>query len=201
MSVSVYTLTTLMRANEQRRVVVSGIDLPQRHFWIFLLALPPSMAVTGIFWPLFGQLAVLAVPVVEAAAFGAFLGRSRRGLQLRVWQRLLDKRRSKSGRFLHCGVEVVLSECEWARIMSNAAPVTPRLLTAANSAEELGIAIEPAPLSAAEARRQSRMAKAEAAAVADRERDWDTAMPDTSLLELIEDDAPAVPTDGGVSQW
>jgi len=119
----VFTLTKLTReSTSQRRVVIQGFDLPLRGLMVVGLAFIPAVIVTAILWRLIGDKAVLAIPVVELAAFWLIESRSRSGLRLRQYQNILDTRRSLSGKFLCCGVRFDPLVGEWIEVVASSAP-------------------------------------------------------------------------------
>lgn len=117
----VYDLTPMTRhADSKRQIVVKGFDLPKRGLAIFTLALIPAIIVAAILWPLLGANALIALVVVELAAFWLFEGRSRSGMRLRNYQSILDSRRTKDGQFFVCGqpIEPRASELTYVRTVT-----------------------------------------------------------------------------------
>jgi hypothetical protein len=100
----VFSLTRLTKgASANRRVVISGWDVPLRGFLVFLAALPVGLALTAIFWVLFaGEYALAVIPVVEIAVFWLVETRGRSGLRLRTYQTILDSQRAQIGTFFCC---------------------------------------------------------------------------------------------------
>jgi len=122
----VYSLTPLLRsANQQRRVVIQGFDLPVRGLTIAGLALAPALVVTAILWAFVGQYALVAVPGVELFAFWVIESRTRSGLQLRQYQRFVDKRRSASGTFLVCNRPITPLSHVFGHVMASSVPGLP----------------------------------------------------------------------------
>ncbi len=122
-------MTPLLRsANQQRRVVIQGFDLPVRGLTIAGLALAPALVVTAILWPFFNQYALVAIPIIELFAFWVIESRTRSGLQLRQYQRFVDKRRSASGTFLVCNRPITPLSHVFGHVMASSVPgrVTPR---------------------------------------------------------------------------
>ncbi len=116
----VYSLTELTRnASADRRVVIQGFDLPMRGLMIVGIAAIPALIVTLIGWLFVGQYAVVLFVGVEMAAYWLIETRSRRGLQLKRYQTILDRYRSIDGRFTCCGVEIDPLHGTWATIRSN----------------------------------------------------------------------------------
>ena len=123
---NVYSLTPLLRrANQQRRVVIQGFDLPVRGLTIAGVALAPALVLTAILWMFFGQYALLAVPLVELFAFWIIESRTRSGLQLRQYQRFVDKRRSVTGTFLVCNRPVTPLSHVFGHVMASSVPGVP----------------------------------------------------------------------------
>ena len=120
---NVYSLTPLLRsANQQRRVVIQGFDLPVRGLTIAGLALEPALVVTAVLWPFFGQYALVAVPLIELFAFWVIESRTRSGLQLRQYQRFVDKRRSVSGTFFVCNRPITPLSHTFGYVMASSVP-------------------------------------------------------------------------------
>ena len=116
-------MTPLLRsANQQRRVVIQGFDLPVRGLTIAGLALAPALVVTAILWPFFNQYALVAIPIIELFAFWVIESRTRSGLQLRQYQRFVDKRRSASGTFLVCNRPITPLSHVFGHVMASSAP-------------------------------------------------------------------------------
>jgi hypothetical protein len=123
---NVYSLTPLLRsANQQRRVVIQGFDLPVRGLTIAGLALAPSLVVTAILWTVFGEYALVAIPIIELFAFWVIESRTRSGLQLRQYQRFVDKRRSASGTFLICNRPITPLSHIFGHVLASSVPGLP----------------------------------------------------------------------------
>jgi len=124
----VFTLSRLTRdVATQRRVVIQGFDLPFRGLMIAGVSFIPAVVVTLIFWPLFGSLAVIAIPVVELAAFWIIETRTRSGLRLRRYQAFIDARRSLAGKFVCCGEVIDPLHGLWGTVVSSTIAVEPFL--------------------------------------------------------------------------
>lgn len=120
---NVYSLTPLLRsANQQRRVVIQGFDLPVRGLTIAGLALAPALLATAALWSFFGQYALVAVPLIELFAFWVIESRTRSGLQLRQYQRFVDERRSVSGTFLVCNRPITPLRHVFGYVMASSVP-------------------------------------------------------------------------------
>jgi hypothetical protein len=120
---NVYSLTPLLRsANQQRRVVIQGFDLPVRGLTIAGLALAPSLVIAAILWPFFNQYALVAIPIIELFAFWVIESRTRSGLQLRQYQRFVDKRRSASGTFLVCNRPITPLSHIFGHVLASSVP-------------------------------------------------------------------------------
>jgi hypothetical protein len=126
--VRIFCLTPLTRgAAGQRRVVIQGFDLPARALVIAGLALVPAIVVTLVAWALVGEVALLAVPLVEGVAFWLIETRTRSGLRLRTYQAMADKRKAQRevGRFFVAGREFDPLGEEWVRVRSGSVPTRP----------------------------------------------------------------------------
>lgn len=124
----VFTLSRLTRdVAAQRRVVIQGFDLPFRGLMIAGASFVPAVVVTIILWPLFGSLAIIAIPVVELAAFWLIETRTRSGLRLRRYQAFVDSRRSIAGKFVCCGEVIDPLHGVWGRVAASSISVEPFL--------------------------------------------------------------------------
>ncbi len=114
------------RAASQRRVIVSGWDVPFRGFMIFLAALPVALAVTALLWVLFaGEYALAMIPVVEIAVFWLIETRTRSGLRLRTYQTILDSQRAQIGTFFCCWRVIDPLSGRLGVIVASSIPVVP----------------------------------------------------------------------------
>ena len=114
------------RAASQRRVIVSGWDVPLRGFMIFLAALPVALAVTALLWVLFaGEYALAMIPVVEIAVFWLIETRTRSGLRLRTYQTILDSQRAQIGTFFCCWRVIDPLSGRLGVIVASSIPVVP----------------------------------------------------------------------------
>lgn len=116
----VYTLTELTRnASADRRVVIQGFDLPMRGLAIVGVAAIPALLVAIVGWAFIGEYAIVLFFGVELAAYWLIETRSRRGLQLKRYQTIIDRCRSVDGRFTCCGVEIDPAHGVWATVRSS----------------------------------------------------------------------------------
>ena len=125
--IKVFSLTRLTKgATANRRVVISGFDLPLRGFMIFLATLPGALAVTALLWVLFaGEYALVTIPVVEAAVFWLIETRARSGLRLRTYQTILDSQRAQIGTFFCCWRVIDPLSGRLGVIVASSIPVVP----------------------------------------------------------------------------
>ena len=86
------------------------------------MAFLPSLLVTAIAWPFVGQYSLVAIPIVELFAFWVIESRTRNGLQLRQYQRFIDKRRSASGTFLICNHQIQPLGHVFGHVVSSSMP-------------------------------------------------------------------------------
>ena len=123
----VFDLSPLTRrAASQRRVIVSGWDVPLRGFMIFLAALPGALAVTALLWVLFaGEYALVMIPLVEAAVFWLIETRARSGLRLRTYQTILDSQRVQIGTFFCCWRVIDPLSGRLGVIVASSMPIVP----------------------------------------------------------------------------
>lgn len=120
----IYDLTPMTRnADEQRRWVIKGFDLPKRGILIGGIAFIPGIIITAFLFNFFGIYSVFSLAIVELIAFWAFEGRSRQGMKLRNYQTILDKRRTKEGQFFICGNPIDISDHEVTYVRQRTVPV------------------------------------------------------------------------------
>lgn len=100
-----HTLTALTGrdAGANRTVIVNGFEARRQTVIVAAIGALPALLAAAVLWTLVGQFAVLAIPAVEGVTFWLLAARSRRGLQQRTYEALLDRRRSDVGRFTLCG--------------------------------------------------------------------------------------------------
>jgi hypothetical protein len=105
MNAYVYTLTSLTgrKRNEGRSVIINGFEFGRRALTVVSVAVGASLIPALILGTIFGPLAFIITPAVTIA--GAFLlveRRTRNGLQVRMYQSMLDKKKANVNEFYIC---------------------------------------------------------------------------------------------------
>lgn len=97
-----YNLTSLTgrKRNVGRSAIVWGFEVRRRSAMVTAIAVGVSLIPTVILGALFGPLAYIITPAaVVTAAFVLVEGRSRKGLQLRLYQSILNKKKADTSTF------------------------------------------------------------------------------------------------------
>lgn len=102
---NLHTLTALTGrdAHQHRTVIIQGFEASRTTFIIMGVLSVPTLLMTAVAWSLIGYYAVLVGAVAAGAGWWLLATRSRRGLQRRTFETLLDKKRSDAGQFYMCG--------------------------------------------------------------------------------------------------
>lgn len=100
-----YGLTEMTgrRSAEDRTFVIQGFEAKRRHGMIFLAGLLPAFVMSLIFWPLLSEYAIVIGVGVEVALFALLEFRSSKGLKLRSYQAIYDRKRAINNKFVICG--------------------------------------------------------------------------------------------------
>lgn len=85
---------------------MSGFDLPLRKVLVTIFAVAIAFLPTAIAWVFIGSYALGITAAIVGAVFWLVEARTRKGLRLRTYRALLDKRKESLGKFQSCGVEV-----------------------------------------------------------------------------------------------
>lgn len=129
----VYTLTELTSAaDQQRRVVILRTDLPRRAVVITVVTVAASFLPTVVLWSLMGPWALFFPAAAVLAAFYLIERRTATGLHLRTYQAMWDRRKSVSGKFICCGVEIQPRMSGYGHIVQAAMPSPFRSVPAAS---------------------------------------------------------------------
>lgn len=100
---SVYVLTPLTRgAVAQRRVVISGLDLPWLRTVLLSAAFVVSLPLIWTTWTLLSTWALLWAPTAMLSTYWLIETRTRTGLHLRRYQAMRDTRRATTDVFYFC---------------------------------------------------------------------------------------------------
>jgi hypothetical protein len=105
MSQFVYTLTSLTgrKRNVGRTIIINGFEFGRRALIIVAISVGASLIPALVLSSLFGPLLFILTPgVFVAAAFILFESRSRQGLQVRLYQSILDKKKANTNEFYIC---------------------------------------------------------------------------------------------------
>lgn len=100
-----YDLTSLTgrKRNVGRSAIIWGFEVRRRSAMVTAIAVGVALLPTVILGTFFGPLAYIITPaVVVTAAFVLVEGRSRKGLQLRLYQSILNKKKADIGTFYIC---------------------------------------------------------------------------------------------------
>ncbi|MEJ7648718.1 MAG: hypothetical protein WKF57_06765 [Nakamurella sp.] len=85
---------------------MSGFDLPLRKVLVTIFAVAIAFLPTAIAWVFIGSYALGITAAIVGGVFWLVEARTRKGLRLRAYRALLDKRKESLGKFQSCGVEV-----------------------------------------------------------------------------------------------
>ena len=105
MNAFVYTLTSLTgrKRNEGRAVIVNGFEFGRRALTVFAVAVGASLIPAVILGAFLGPFAIIITPAVFVLAAFVFVEqRTRNGLQVRLCQSMLDKRKANVDEFYIC---------------------------------------------------------------------------------------------------
>lgn len=120
----IYTLTRLTRKiDEQRRIVIQGVEVRSRVVKILAVGLAPAGVVAAISSIVLGVYALFVFVAVEGAVYFLLEHRARSGLKLRTYQTIVDRSRSKVGTFSCCGKVFDPDGGGWERVVASALPV------------------------------------------------------------------------------
>ncbi len=118
-------LTPLTRGvSENRRRVFGGLEVQYATMLVLLVGFLPGLALTLLLFPWLGSLSLLALVVVEVAVYWLFRARSRRGLGLRNYETLRDRRRSDLDRWFICGLPFDPEDAEVGDVLRGHVPST-----------------------------------------------------------------------------
>lgn len=126
-----FTLTDMTgrEAAEQRSVVIGTVELNWRLWLILIAGALPSLLAVGVAWPLFGQFALIAAPIVEGIAIWLFYRRAADGMQLRTYQSIYDKRRAlRADTWYLCGSVLNPSGRDIRMLRTGLPPITTTLI-------------------------------------------------------------------------
>lgn len=95
----VYSLTRLTGRgrNDNRRIVVLTVETGRRTFIVLCLSAVASAPVTGLVAMFVGVYALVVPPIVIGLGLWLWDSRSRKGLKLRNYQAIIDRRRAVNG--------------------------------------------------------------------------------------------------------
>lgn len=105
MSAYLYDLTSLTgrKRNAGRTIIVSGFEFSRRALLVTSVALGVALFPALIANLFFGPLAmIITAAVFVAGAFILFEGRTRSGLQVRLYRSILDKKKASTDTFYIC---------------------------------------------------------------------------------------------------
>lgn len=122
---NLHTLTALTGrdAHQHRTVIIQGFEASRTTFIIVGVLSVPTLLVTAVAWNLIGYYAVSVGAVAFGAGWWLLATRSRRGLQRRTFETLLDRRRSDAGQFYMCGRVIDPDQFELGMVLASTVPV------------------------------------------------------------------------------
>ncbi len=128
---NLHTLTALTGrdAARHRTVVIQGFEASRATVVTVAILALPTLLVTAVSWSLVGQYGLLVGAGVFGAGWWLIATTSRRGLQRRTFEALLDKRRSDAGQFYMCGRVIDPDLNELGVLMSATVPAPDRATT------------------------------------------------------------------------
>lgn len=105
---SMYSLTRMTgrEASAQRTVVIGTVELNWQVWIILLVAFLPAVLLTAVLWPFLGQLAIVTIPVIEGVAVFLIHRRSSKGLRLRTYRAMWDRKKASLDTFMLCGQKI-----------------------------------------------------------------------------------------------
>lgn len=121
----VYVLTSLTgrRRNAGRTVIVQGFEFGRRALIVTGIAFGASLIPAIVLTALFGPAAFILTPAVFIlAAFLLYEQRSRKGMNLRMYQAINDKRKSDPNQFMICFAPAA-DGVGWGQVSPSSEPV------------------------------------------------------------------------------
>ncbi|MFC7620899.1 hypothetical protein [Microlunatus sp. GCM10028923] len=111
-----YALTDMTgrEASNTRHQTVGPVDLPYRGFIVGIVAAMIGLIPTLFLWIIFGPIAGLLLVVIVTASIWLFHGATRRGLQIRNYQMLVNRRNSIMNQFMLGPAVVEVPHDDWA---------------------------------------------------------------------------------------
>lgn len=123
---NLHTLTALTGrdAHQHRTIIIQGFEASRTTFIIVGVLSVPTLLVTAVAWSLIGYYAVSVGAIAFGAGWWLLATRSRRGLQRRTFETLLDKKRSDAGQFYMCGRVIDPDQFELGMVVASTVPRT-----------------------------------------------------------------------------
>lgn len=109
-------------AKSNRQVVILTVEMNRASLIAAIVSLFPAALVTLIAVPIVGVWSIIVFAVVFLAFMFAFLGRQRRGLQLKQWRGWADKRRTRTDVFIQCNRVIDPTAVDTRRIVRSSQP-------------------------------------------------------------------------------
>lgn len=93
---SVFSLTHLTgrTRGDERRTVILTVETKQSTAWVLAIATVVSLPVTALFYTVLGAFAFLVPVIFDIVVLTLWEARQQRGMKLRAYQAILDKRRA-----------------------------------------------------------------------------------------------------------
>ncbi|NYE74679.1 hypothetical protein [Microlunatus parietis] len=101
-------------ASNTRHQTVGPVDLPYRGFIVGTIAAMVGLVPTLFLWIIVGPVAVVLLTLIVAISVWLFHGATRRGLQVRNYQMLVNRRNSIMNQFMLGPVVVKVPHDDWA---------------------------------------------------------------------------------------
>lgn len=110
------------KAKANRQVVILTVEMNRATLIASIVSIFPAVVIALVTVPFIGVWSVLVAAVAFMAFMFFFLGRQRRGLQLKQWRGWADKRRARTDVFIQCNRVIDPSSSETRRIIRSARP-------------------------------------------------------------------------------
>ncbi len=119
-----YTLTDMTgrEASGTRQQAFGPVDMPYRAFVVGAIAFVVGVAPTLFLWILVGPAALFILLACVVAAVWLFHGATRRGLQIRNYQMLMNRRTAVLNQFMLGPVTVDVPHDDWALVRPGSRP-------------------------------------------------------------------------------
>ncbi len=119
-----YALTDMTgrEASSARQQTIGPVDMPYRAFIVGCIAFVCGIAPTLLLWILIGPIALVLLGVMVGGAVWLFHGATRRGLQIRNYQMLMNRRTAVLNQFMLGAVTVHVPHDDWTMVRPGSRP-------------------------------------------------------------------------------